>query len=285
LAVTPNDTAFPYDRIMRLYHRRQVPVLLMQEGIRFTLPAETDDDRYGAGGVAAIAAWGESSAAHFRRLGVAPDSVRLTGSPRFDGPQLAAWMDEGEQLRRRLRLGDRTLLLVSNPIDDQGFCTASEKVALLCRFTAEIAPLFDDPRFHLVLKLHRREEPQFFEDLRRGAAARDRVTILRDAPLYPLLAASRAVVVLASTVGLEALMLGRPLGVLEIPGWGFVHDFVGSGAARGLGWQAPMAPQVAELCDASGGLTAAAKAYVECNLATRDDAADRVAGLIRELAG
>lgn len=284
LAVVPNDTAYPYDRIVDRYRRHDVPIVLLQEGIRFPLPAEGGSDRYGTGAVAAIAAWGESSADHFRRLGVPAHTIHLTGSPRFDGLDPPAWRRQGDELRRRLRLGERTLLLVSNPIDDQGFCTGGEKIRLLTRFASELAPLFADHRFHLAVRPHRREDPRAFDPLRRGAAAPERVTIVRDEPLYPLFAAARAVVVLASTVGLEALMLGRPLAVLELPGWGFVHDYVRSGAARGLSWASPLAPQVAAMLDAGGG-TPAVESYLERSLATRNGAADRVARLILELAG
>lgn len=272
--VLPNDAAFPYDRLAARLRRAGVPFVLVQEGVRFPLPA-AEGDAYGCGGAAAVAAWGEASAEFFRRQGVPPERVHSTGTPRFDGVA-------GE---RPGPAPGGPLLLVTNPIDDQGFCSTADKLALVGRFAAAVAPLLAaEPELRLVVKLHARESAARYAGPLAPAAATGRLEVVTDAPLHPLLAGARAAVVLASTVGLEALLFGLPLGVLEVPGHGFVFDYVASGAARGLAWERPMTPQVAALLRERG-RGPAAERYVEQALAGGDDATGRVADLVARVAG
>lgn len=284
LAVLPNDAAFPYDRIAGLLKRRAIPFLLLQEGIRFPLPAAAGGPVYGAGGAAAIAAWGEASAEYFRTVGAPAERVHVTGNPRFDRLAELASRERRAAARQRYGLPSRTLLLVSNPIDDQGFCTHQQKMELLERFLHQIGDLFGDPMFHLAVKLHGREDPAEFRRLIRPRGFQ-RVSVFTDEPLWELLAASGAAVVLASTVGLEALAAGLPLAVLEIPGHGFQYDYVDSGAASGLSWDTPMAPRVNALFEPSERQRQQVQAYLQRQLGTDHRATARVVALIDRLLG
>ncbi len=279
--VVPNDAAFPYDRLARLLRARRVPFLLLQEGIRFPLPAEADAVAYGTGGAAALAAWGEASAEHFRAAGVARERIHVTGSPRFDELAGRDWRSEGRELAAALDLPARYLLVVSNPIDDQGFCSTREKLELCERFAREIGAALLGRGTGLVVKLHARESRADFQRAAALPPGLD-VRIVEEAPLHPLLAAAEAVVVLASTVGLEALLLGKPLAVLEIPGFGFAFDYVPAGAARGLTWSEPMAPQVLALLDDPP--SPAATAYLARQLAAGGGSARAVGDLVADLA-
>ncbi|HUM67757.1 MAG TPA: hypothetical protein PLK31_02785, partial [Chloroflexota bacterium] len=283
LVVLPNDAAFPYDHIVKMLHGRDIPFLLMQEGIRFPLPTAKEHDAYGSGSAAAIAAWGESSAAYFRAQGAPPQTIHCTGSPRFDLIGNTDWQTQAEQLKARYGFGRTNLLFLSNPIDDQGFCTSAEKMALVRRFLAEIAPLFADPGFHLIIKLHGREPVNEFQTAVAAFPFSQQITLLRQAPLYPLFTLAQAAIVLASTVGLEALLFNLPLAVLEIPGYGFAHDYVDCGVASGLSWQRPLPPQVQDLIHGQGMDTAVTSTYLQKNLAARCDAAGQVAALITKL--
>jgi hypothetical protein len=281
LVVLPNDAAYPYDRIGRLTRRRRVQFLLLQEGIRFPLAGQTGVPVYGAGGAAAVAAWGEASGEYFRAVGVPEERIHLTGNPRFDqtadpaagDPQLPA---------DRPRSSRRTLLLATNPIDDQGLCSREEKLDLVGRFLAQIRPLFAEPEFHVAIKLHSRESPEEIRPLI-PEALRERVSIHTDTPLRVLFGGAGAVVVLASTVGLEALLGGLPLAVLEIPGHGFQYDYVQSGAAAGLSWSAPLAPQVRSIFEPSEARRARVETYLRRQLGTGRQATRQVGELIRGL--
>ncbi len=290
LVVLPNDAAFPYDHVVQMLHGRNIPFLLMQEGIRFPLPIDKEQDVYGSGGAAAIAAWGESSAAYFRAQGALPEIIHCTGSPRFDHIGITDWQPQVAQLRATHRFGQTNLLLLSNPIDDQGYCSTKEKMALIHRFLAHITPLFADPELHLIIKLHARESVVDFQKVVSQLGLAEQTTVLGQSPLYPLFLLSQAAVVMASTAGLEALLFGVPLGVLEIPGVGFVHDYVSGGAAVGLCWQqdesnvaGSMTTRLQHLLHGQGLDEMATADYLQKNLTFRSGATGQVASLIAQL--
>lgn len=284
LAVVPNDAAFPYNHLARQLRRNGTPFLLVQEGIRFPLPAERHEARYGAGGATAIAAWGKSSARFFEKQGAKLSIIHLTGNPRFSVIDREDWQVQASEIARRLGLRGRTLLFLSNPIDDQGFCDSVGKLGLVRHFIEGITPLFQDPTFRLLLKLHGRESTSDFQRVVDEFSFSERITVLNDAPLYPLFILAHAAVILASSVGLEALMMGLPLGVLEIPGHGFVHDYVLEGAATGLHWNQPMHEQINSLMEIPPQIVATrARRYVDYTLAVRDNSTSCLVSLIHRL--
>jgi hypothetical protein len=283
--VVPNDAAYPYRELARLVRLLRMPLVLMQEGIRFPLPGVREADAYGRGGAAVVCAWGQASAEYFRGQGAPPESIHVTGNPRFDRFDPAAWREQGAALLASLGIARPPLLYLSNPIDDQGFCTTREKMDLFRRFADGAAGALAAKGRHLVVKLHPREDVEAFRRAAResGAAARTHVLSLEHS-LFAALAGAGAAVVLASTVGLEALLFDLPLGVLEVPGAGFVFDYVQGGAARGLRLEAGLGDAVAELLAEGEARAPVPSIYLERHLAHRGSAARRVAGLIEEVA-
>jgi hypothetical protein len=230
LVVVPNDAVFPYAPLAAALTRSRKPFVLMQEGIRFPLPNEHEVAVYGRAGAAAICCWGDAAAEHFRDIGAAPASVVVTGNPRYDAIRRDDWLQQGAELRARLGLAEPPLLFLSNPIDDQGFCTNAEKMQLFEQFAAQVSAR----GVPLLVKLHPREDVAAFRRAAEAARTRAPIHVVDDAPLFAILAAGRAAVVLASTVGLEALLFDLPLGVLAIPRHGFAFRYVADHAAIGL---------------------------------------------------
>jgi hypothetical protein len=270
VVVVPNDAAFPYGELV---HELRVPFVLLQEGIRFPLPNEQAAGRpYGGGGAATVCAWGEASAEHFRTVGA---QVAITGNPRFDGVDPASWRDKGAELAKQLGV-ERPLLYLSNTIDDQGFCTTDHKMQLFESFIRAAAPVAGP----IVVKLHAREDADAF----RAVAARTGATahVLKEESLFAVLAMGRAAVVLASTVGLEALAFGLPLAVLEIPSHGHVFEYVERGVAIPVR-AADIAGGVRELL--ARPLDAVkTSAFLERHMAHRGHAAEQIADRIIEIA-
>ena len=142
---------------------------------------------------------------------------------------------------------------------------------------------------HLVVKLHPREDVEAFRRAAGESRAGARAHVLSlEHSLFAALAGAGAAVVLASTVGLEALLFDLPLGVIEVPGAGFVFDYVQAGAARGLRPDGELGGALAELITEGDARQPRAGAvsslYLERHLAHRGSAARRVAGLIEDLA-
>jgi hypothetical protein len=285
LAVLPNDAAFPYDRIVDLLRARGIPFVLLQEGIRFPLPDAEKGRPYGGGGAAAVAAWGEASAGYFRQAGVDESHLVLTGSPRFDALGDTDWSAAAAELRGRLGLRGRCLLFLSNPIDDLGFCSTREKLELIARFVAGVQGMLGSGRATLLVKLHGSESARAVERALAPLGLGDRVRVVVGEALYPLLALADAAVVLASTVGLEALILGRPIGVLEVPGAGWVHDYVSAGAGMALSAGGALGGQVDALMSTWKRSSAGAvERYLAHHLAERQNATARVVDVIRSVA-
>ena len=285
LVVVPNDAAFPYNAICRRLKRRRVRFLLLQEGIRFAETNLADSEIVGQGlsGADAIACWGPTSAEFFRSRGAAPASIYTTGTPRFDRITTTDWTDQAQALSEALPWGARTLAVLTNPIEVWGFCSRREKMDLLDRFLQGLDPLFATVGLRLIFKIHRQESLAEYRDLVAIQKHAGRMTVLSDAPLYPLLELSDAAIVLASTVGLEALLLGKPLGVLEIPGLGFAHDFVASGAGRGISRDESTADQVQELLADKPSESPAVSSYLNRTLSARGRSTREVADLITNL--
>lgn len=285
LVVVPNDAAFPYDRICDQLRRHKIRLVLLQEGIRFaeTVFQDSEITEQGLSGADAIACWGETSARFFRARGAPPRSIHLTGNPRFDRLEATDWGSEAGDLTKALPPGGPTVAILTNPIEVWGFCSQSGKMALLESFLDGLDRLFETDGLRVVFKIHRQESLRDYQALIERHRHRERLAVLTDAPLYPLLELSDAAIVLASTVGLEALLLGTPLGVLEIPGHGFIHDFVSSGAARGVGWNASIADQTAALLDDDPRHNTALDVYLEQTLSARGNATGAVADLVADL--
>ncbi len=280
----PNDSAYPYDLICRLFRRRHVPFLLVQEGIRYAPPesAESASSRQGAGGATAIAAWGRSSARYFCASGAPEHRITLTGCPRFDVIENTDWGPRAAALAADLGIGTTKVLFLSNPIDDLGFCTPSEKTALFESFVQRLAPVFRTSETDLLVKLHPRESIEDFRRARDRTPFAGRVRILQQEPLYPLLHLADSAVTWGSSAGLEAMLFGLPLAVLEVPGAGFLHDFVSSGAATGLPIRGDLAGPMKDLLrDRS--TDPAVERYLDESLATRSDATAHVTALISQL--
>ena len=279
VVMIPNDAAYPYrDLIVRLRARR-IPYVLLQEGIRFPLPAETTDP-YGKSGADAVCAWGEGSAEHFRRIGVAANTIHITGNPRFDELAVESFRLQGADLLAKAGVTSAPLVYLSNPIDDQGFCSTEDKLALFRRFLIDASPELARRRVPLALKLHPREELEGFQ--RVAAETKASVVFLNDAPLFALLAGARAAVVLASTAGLEALVFGVPLGVMSLPDHGFVFEYVTHGAAIGILPHA-ISAGVAALLDGAASAQVHREAFIERHLATRGRATHNLASVLSGL--
>ena len=277
LAALPNDAAFPYDRIAALLRRRRIPFVLVQEGIRFPIPIE-GEERYGLAGATAIAAWGEGSAEHFRSIGVESSRIHVTGSPRFDRAPAPQRMD-----RRPSGSGSVRILLVTNPIDAQGFCTRGEKVRLVAEFVGLLRDSLEKGVARLTIRPHPGEGIEEYAE-RLPREDRDRVAFDTGGGLEDALARCDVAVVMASTVGLEALRRGIPLAVLPTPGHGHVFDYVDRGAALGLRLDSTLSAALLGHAGTGGRGAAGAETYLGRHLAHPGEATKRVAELMIGLA-
>jgi hypothetical protein len=284
LVVVPNDAVFPYEELVKSLRDRKVPYVLMQEGIRFALPNSYEGSPYGGGGAAAVCAWGEGSAEHFIASGASSRNVVVTGAPRFDDLDPTAWIERGRELVARLKLPAAPIAFLSNPIEIQGYGTREFKLELFERFLEEAADVLEARGIPLVIKNHLHEAPADFARVAAKTRAAKWVHVIPDEPLFAAVGAARAAIILTSTVGIEALTFGLPLGMLEIPGHEFAFEYVQRGAAVALR-RGTVAAGLTELLDAPQHRKTQAEALVARHLHDRGRARAHVADVIERVLG
>ena len=285
VVVVANDAVYPYIELLGDLHRRGVRSVLMQEGIRFPLPNGYAGPQYGAFVTAAVCAWGDGSRDYFVASHIAERTIRVTGAPRLDDLDLDGWRARGKALLAEHGLESAPIAFLSNPIEIQGYGTKQLKLALFERFLAAAAPVVLARNIPIIVKNHLHEDPAEFAQIAAASPIGHLVKVLPAAPIFAAIAASRAAIVLTSTVGLEALAFGVPIGVLEIPGHGFAFEYVERGAAVPLA-SADLRAGLEELLDNAPARRAAGAAFVERQLHDRGHASANVATVIQQaLAG
>ena len=164
----------------------------------------------------------EYAASHLREHGRLPEaSLKVTGSPRLD--MLIARLSELgpadlERARTLTGAGDDELIVL---------VTTKEKEARHV-LPALVAAATSIPGVRLVIKPHPAETSDAYERV----ASQPGVTVLpADSALAPLLAASRAVITVNSTVALDAAVAGVPALVIGLPN--NLSPFVDAGALAG----------------------------------------------------
>lgn len=228
--VLPNDVAFPFNKICRWLRNENIPFILMQEGIRFPLPNEEGGANYGTMGAEKIICWGESSKNYFE--GIAKKSLlKPLGNPRFDSELLRDYSDPIREMRMKYTFGELNVMYISNPVDDQGFCSIDQKLELFSKFLQSISTRLQPQGIKVIVRLHPREDSVAFRNIVDELNLERDVIFIQDYPLFAVLSKVNAAVILASTVGLEATLLDVPIAVIELPGHGFIFDYVSSGLA------------------------------------------------------
>lgn len=280
--VVPNDAVYPYSELVDQLHRTRARTILMQEGIRFAMPEGYTGPQYGGAVSAAVCAWGEGSKDFFRAGRVPESRIAVTGAPRLDDLDLAAWRAQGQALRESLKLSAAPIAFLSNPIEVQGYGSKRDKLDLFARFLAGAAPVLQAGNIPVVVKSHLHEDPGDYARVAAASPIPGLVTILDSGPTFAAIAAARAIVVLTSTVGLEALTFGLPLGVLEIPGHDFAFEYVQRGAAVPIRL-ASVARGIEQLLAQDDTRTAAGQAFVRRHLHDRGRARYNVADVIERV--
>lgn len=238
--VMMNDAAFPGSHFIRkAFKNKNITTYLLQEGIRFKLPAEKNYDAYGSSGVNYLLSWGETSKEFFDNIVKPKTKVLAIGCPRFDVLKVSS-----PELLDKIRLGfyntPINVLFVSNPIDDQGFCSKDEKLQLFRQFLNQLNSMKDvSQKMQIHLRLHNRENIDDYRSVWQSMSLDFPVRLSAEEALYDAIQLSSIVVVLSSTVGLECAMLGKQFGVIKLFEHGYAGDYVKYGVGIPLDVDAP----------------------------------------------
>jgi hypothetical protein len=255
LVVVLNDRNFPSIVFVESARGLRIPTLLIQESLRkdlFQRPTlkklffrwkhkiekgiEGGLRKYGQGDCTWYAAWGETSRQYLRRVGVPDRKIVITGNPRFDQLAQPDFAKEAKAIRKQLGLtpDDFLVTFLSSPIEKMLIVTREEKQSAIERiidWAKEYRATPEGKLLRLAFKLHRSENPDLFRALIAQRGAEDWCQVV-EGPLYPIISATQTALMFSTTAGLEAALLGVPVGMVELSRPLDDWDFTGHGVAR-----------------------------------------------------
>jgi hypothetical protein len=260
----------PFEKICVLVARQfETESLVVQHGL-FRSSTRLPDWVRGFAPVQAdkIAVWGP----HFRRLliskKVPADKIMVTGAPRFDAIFKKSYDDPA--FRKSLGLGEKEGLVV---LATQPYTLNTMPPLALAEHAIEAVR--EMPGTRLAIKIHPLESKEDYKKL--VEAAGGKAFVVEKTDLYRLLHCAKAVIVHSSTVGIEALMLKRPLVVFaENAGQSFFQSREGFLATNGEELKKLLAKAMAR------GFDAALERLV-CDIAFKQDgrAGERLVGILK----
>jgi hypothetical protein len=264
-----------------------VPTVAVQHGILYPgyYSYRHDPDEDACPRPDRTAVFGEAARRLLREMGRYPaPALVTTGSPKFDDLLRGARERDRDLLRRRLGVGEgERLLAVASRFQP----IRRTHQAIGPAFPALVRAVQALPGVRALVKPHPAEPPAAYDAVLRDEGA-TRVSVLPPgADLVELLHAADALVTVESLSAVEALVLGRPVVVLNMPT--HLRDLEDQGVALGVAaGEDPLPALRAVLFDAEArGALAEARARYLSDFAMGVDgrATARIAALLREAAG
>ena len=188
-----------------------------------------------------VVVWGEAMrASAIAGRKISPDRVVVAGSPSFDDAVRRMKDFREEKFRREMALeaGKSTILFASQPV--QSPVTAEIREQLVRCVYRAIRGL---PDIQFVVKLHPGEGFDLHHELRREMGLGN-VVITKDVNLYHLFGICDVVIVCTSTVGLEAMIMDRPVIDVNLAGMSDGLPYVERGAAIGVRREEELVPAI-----------------------------------------
>lgn len=208
--------------------------------------------------------------------GVRPESVEVTGCPRFDALAASRRAPRDEVLARFGLDRDLPLVLAATQPMKYTITSAAKRA-----FIGALVSATEGGSFQLLVKKHPYEKDGIVEDL---TASAKHVAVTADGPLADLVAASHVVTTIHSTVALEALILGRPVVVFQPEGMlstlPYCTEEAAEVAADGEALAGALAAVIGPERQAA---QAKRQAFLARHIRLDGHAADRIAALAREL--
>ncbi len=161
-----------------------------------------------------------------------PESVVVTGSPKFDALLEAAARYERADIRKRYAVPATAFLIV----------IASRFSAIGPVFREVVRAVESDPSIQVLVKPHQAERPDRYHEVIEEEGASRIGLVHGDDSLIELLVASDGLLTVDSLASSEALVLGRPVLVVNMPN--HLESLVERGVALGAGGGEEIAEQI-----------------------------------------
>jgi len=263
-----------------------VPTVARQHGIVYPkyYPYRHDADESDCPRPDRTAVFGEAAGRLLRERGrYLPHTLVTTGSPKFDDLVRGARERDREAARRRLGVGAGERLVV---VASRFHAIRRTHHAIGTAFPELVRAVQSLPGVHAVVKPHPAEAPDPYRTAVRQQQA-DRVAVLpAGADLVELLHAADVLVTVESLSAIEALVLGRPVVVLNMPT--HLRELVEQGVAVGVAAGEDPAPALRGVlfeAEVVAGLERARARYLsDFAMGVDGRATARIAALLRDTA-
>ena len=147
----------------------------------------------------------------------------ITGNPAWDYLKGKKW--DREKLYNQLGLPQdkKIILLAATNMPDERDRLAHATIKAMAQL----------PQYRLILKLHPEEELGYYKQLLKEYNVKATI-VMELSLLHPLISISEVVITAYSTVGLESLLLGKPVIDVNLTNRPYYQDYVAEGVALGI---------------------------------------------------
>lgn len=241
--IEPDAIVFTNDRnaleyaLTSVAYRYQIPSLLIQAGIRKDLAQPGENvRRHGEGGCSRVLAWGQDGFDYFKMVGVPVDRIVITGNPRIDDFVKRCSSLSKNEVRQQIRIrpDGHVILFATNPINIIGLASLEEYIESIKVVITQVESIGAEENITMIVKPHRVELAMGYHEqhgIVQLCSKSEHVHYLQDITLDSAIAATDMVLVFNSTVALEAALMGKRVGLVNIFGLNLGVDFAEKGLA------------------------------------------------------
>jgi len=238
--VTPNRRAY-----CRSFKQHGIPVLVIQHGAMSLTNVGMDGfhsmlvegQRQAVWGDIYREAWGI-------KRGKPAESQVVVGNPKYDFVAQGYRTQKSDICRKLGLVPERGIIVVATEYDENGSVTIEAGEQFI---TSTLRALKSFPEKQIVVKLHPTLQKKYRKIVSAIAEEENIKITITGAYLWELLAVSDLVIISESTVGLDAMVLDKPVVKVNLSGQPEALACVSCGAARGVYCPEDIAPAVREV--------------------------------------
>lgn len=238
---------------------------------------------YGSAGCTKIAVAGNYVKRVLIRQGIPPERIVVTGNPRFDvlnTKQFNKGVFSSELGNARTK---KIITLCTESFVEYRIWTKEKRKQFLFSIINAISEL---PYVQFVIKLHPRETINDYKEILSGIETNSRILLYKDVDLYGLISVSDIIMTVLSTTALEAMILDKPVIIVDFFNESKRMPYAGSDAVIVASNPGDIVPAIKDLLynkESRRKIAEARKTFVYENAYKIDgEASQRIADLIRQ---
>jgi len=229
----PRPLAYLFNTLISISSPLQLVRKMSRELIKSTYPIPTYTEGLN---IAVVSPFAKD--AHIK-MGAPADKIFVTGQPRFDLIRQA----KADRAQIMARLGvpgnPDIIVLATQPVGE--LWTGKDRGELI---EAVLSAMIEFPEKQLVIKLHPDEKIEEYQNILARIENGNKTVLCQNIDLYGLLRECDLLMAVYSTVALEAMILDKPVIIINLTGKPDIMPYAQSGAALGVHQQEDLAPAI-----------------------------------------